>query len=67
MKTRPFPLIAFALILSTCGAVFVKAQKETDPTLAKVADYRQWTRVAPEPVPVPVSQTVARDIETGGG
>jgi len=67
MKTRPFTLIALALILSTCGAVFVRAQKETDSTLAKVVDYRQWTRLTREPVPIPVPETVTLDIASVGG
>lgn len=68
MKIRLLPLIGFALILATCGAVFVKAQKETDPALAQVGDYRQWTRVTREPVLVPVPLTEAINIAaTGGG
>jgi hypothetical protein len=67
MKIRALPLIAFASILSICGAAFVKAQKEADSVLARVSNYRQWTRVTREPVPVPVPNTVAVDIATGGG
>ena len=67
MKTRPFTLIALALILSAGGAVFVKAQQEMDSTLAKVAEYRQWTRVTREPVPIPVPETVTTDFPFAAG
>jgi len=67
MKTRLFRLIAVALVIPAAGAVFVSAQKETDPTLAKVADYRQWTRVTREPVPIPVPEAPTTNFAFDGG
>jgi hypothetical protein len=43
-------VLAVSALLSTCGAVIVSAQR--DSALDNVTDYRHWTRVTREPLPV---------------
>ena len=55
MRMKPLKFIALATLLSACGAVIVSADGGSDPVLETVAEYRQWTRVTGEPLPVPVN------------
>jgi hypothetical protein len=48
----PFKAVAIATILSSCGAVIVSAQKDSDPILEKAPTYRQWTRANKAPLGV---------------
>jgi len=55
MKRTSLTILAGALLLCSAGVVLEHAAAATDPTLAEIAPYRQWTRLTKKPFKVDVS------------
>jgi hypothetical protein len=63
----PLKAVAIATILSSCGALVVSAQKDSDPILEKASTYRQWTRANKAPLGVITLTPVAGIEDFAGG
>ena len=50
MKFKSLTILTGALLLFSVGVVLDHAAAATDPTLAEISPYRQWTRVTEKPI-----------------
>lgn len=55
MTKTHLQVLALAVVLSTVGVVSVVARADSEATAAtlkEIANYRQWTRVTEQPLPI---------------
>lgn len=53
MKSLTFKLLLLATTTATAGLMLAQSAND-NATLKQISGYRQWTRVTPEPIAVPI-------------